>query len=257
MMTMRQRERLSVGLALALLALLTLFAWRHLIGAAAHAQMGHVGTHAMHASSLEFVALSVLMWSVMMVAMMLPGASPMIVTYSTAVRRHGQAHPAAVPTWIFVAGYLAVWTGFSVLAALGQWGLYANELLDSAMGRTGPLLGAGLLVMAGAFQWTALKEACLAKCRTPLSFLLTEWRDGWSGAFVMGLRHGAFCVGCCWALMLLMFVGGVMNLAWMGGLAMYMLAEKVVPAGPLFGRISGLVLIAAGTVVAAGSLLAT
>ncbi|MDO9600088.1 MAG: DUF2182 domain-containing protein [Azoarcus sp.] len=251
MLNLRTRERLSTGLALALLAVLTVLAWHYMIGTAAHAEMGHV---AMPHSSIEFIAVSVLMWSVMMVAMMLPGAGPMILTFSTVARRESPSHTVAVPTWIFVAGYLAVWTGFSVLAALAQWGLYANALLDSAMGRTGPLLGAGLLITAGAFQWSALKEACLTKCRTPLSFLLTEWRDGWGGAFVMGLRHGVFCVGCCWALMLLMFVGGVMSLAWMGGLGLYMLAEKVVPAGMLFGRVSGLVLIATGTVIAANSL---
>ncbi|WP_375056568.1 DUF2182 domain-containing protein [Zobellella sp. DQSA1] len=254
MMNMRARERLSTGVALALLAVLTLLAWYYLIEAASHVAMGHVDPHAMQGSSIPFVAMSVAMWSLMMVAMMLPGAGPMIVTFSTVVRRQSPSRAGVAPTWIFVAGYLTIWTGFSVLAALGQWGLYTSAMLDTAMGRTGPLPGAGLLMLAGAFQWSALKEACLAKCRTPLSFLLTEWRDGWRGAFVMGLRHGAFCVGCCWALMLLMFVGGVMSLAWMGGLALYMLAEKVIPAGRLFSRASGLVLIAAGVALAAGSI---
>lgn len=254
MTKMRVRERLSTGLALGVLTVMTVLAWRYLMGAAVHAEMGHVGTHDMHVSSLAFLAASVLMWTVMMVAMMLPGASPMIVTFSTVAQRQGGSRRSMAPTWIFVSGYLAVWTAFSVLAAAGQLALYEQALLDGAMGRTAPLLGAALLLLAGAFQWSALKQACLTKCRTPLSFLLSEWRDGWRGAFVMGLRHGAFCVGCCWALMLLMFVGGVMSLAWMGGLAIFMLAEKVVSAGPLFSRASGLVLIAAGVAVAAGNL---
>lgn len=254
MTKMRARERLSTGLALALLTLMTVFAWRYLMGAAVHAEMGHVGMHDMPTSSLAFLAVSVVMWTVMMVAMMLPGASPMIVTFSTVAQRQGGSGGGMAPTWIFVSGYLAVWIAFSVLAAAGQLALYEHAMLDGAMGRTGPLLGAGLLLLAGAFQWSALKQACLTKCRTPLSFLLSEWRDGWRGAFVMGLRHGAFCVGCCWALMLLMFVGGVMSLAWMGGLAIFMLAEKVMPAGPLFSRASGLILMAAGVAVAAGNL---
>ncbi len=242
---MRVRERLSSGFALAALAALTLFAWHRLLEMAAHAETGHSAT--MHADGgVAFVATGAAMWSVMMVAMMLPAASPMIVAYSRIGHRRRPARWGLAPTWIFVAGYLAVWTGFSVLGALGQWALHEAALLDVAMGRTGPLFGGALLVLAGAFQWTPLKEACLAKCRTPLSFVLTEWRDGWGGAFVMGLRHGIFCLGCCWALMLLMFVGGVMSLAWMGGLAIYMLVERLIPNGRLFSRASGLVLIAAG-----------
>lgn len=249
---LRARAQLSTAVALALLAGLTALAWAYMIGLAAHADMGHA---AMPATAFEFIAVSVLMWSVMMVAMMLPGAAPMIFTFSTVARRRADGEASAfVPTWIFVAGYLAVWTAFSLLAALGQWALYDRGLLDSAMGRTGPIAGAALLVLAGAFQWSALKEACLTKCRTPLSFLLTEWREGWVGAFAMGLRHGAICVGCCWALMLLMFVGGVMSLVWMGGLGVYMLVEKVVPAGQLFSRISGVVLVLAGVVLAAVTL---
>jgi predicted metal-binding membrane protein len=250
MPSVRAYARLATGLALALLAALTVLAWRYLIGAASQVPVGHVATHA---PAIAFVAMAIAMWSVMMVAMMLPGAAPMIVTFSTVVRRRAPSRTGLAPTGLFVAGYLAVWTGFSVVAAVAQWALHANALLDGAIGRTGPLLGAGLLMVAGVFQWTALKEACLTKCRTPLSFVLTEWRDGWRGAFVMGLRHGAFCVGCCWALMLLMFVGGVMSLVWMGGLAVYMLAEKVVPGGARLSRAGGLVLIAAGVAIAVGS----
>lgn len=248
MADMRDRERLYTGLAL---ALLTLLAWLYLLGHAAHVDYPPA-THAPHGRDMQMLAMGMLMWTVMMIAMMLPGASPMILTFSKVRRQRLATGGTTAPTPLFVAGYLAVWTGFSVLAAVGQWSLHGYALLDSAMGRTGPLLGGGLLIFAGAFQWTSLKEACLTKCRTPLGFLLAEWREGWRGAFIMGLRHGAFCVGCCWALMLLMFVGGVMNLAWMGGLAVYMLAEKVVPGGPLFSRVTGILLIGAGVAVVAG-----
>jgi predicted metal-binding membrane protein len=254
MAMLRDRERLSAGLALAVLTVLTVLAWAYLSGHAAHAHHSP-GAPAPRGWDTQWLAMSTLMWSVMMVAMMLPVASPMILTFNRVYRRRILTDSAAAaPTSLFVGGYLAVWTGFSVIAASGQWALHENGMLDSAMGRAAPLLGASLLVLAGGFQWTPLKRACLAKCRTPLTFLLTEWREGWRGAFAMGLRHGAFCLGCCWALMLLMFVGGVMSLAWMGGLAIYMLAEKLIPAGESFSRAAGVVLIAAGAALAAGSL---
>lgn len=192
---------------------------------------------------------SALMWAVMMVAMMLPSASPMILTYAR-VRQQRVVHGRAwVPTWVFVTGYLSVWIGFGLLAALMQWALHQGTVLGSAMGGAGPVLGGGLLLTAGAFQFSGLKETCMTHCRTPMSFLMTAWRDGARGALVMGVRHGAFCIGCCWALMLLMFVGGVMNLAWMAVLTLYFLAEKLVPHPRQVSRVTGGMLLIAGVVV--------
>lgn len=222
---------------------------------AMHDSMHHAAGHVMPPWNAQTYLIALLMWCVMMVAMMLPAAAPMILTFAR-VRRQRQAasHPA-VPTAVFVAGYLTIWSVFSVAAAAAQWALHDRALL-SMMDEAVPLLAAGLLLVAGAFQWTKLKDACLEKCRTPLTFLATEWREGPWGAFLMGARHGLFCMGCCWALMLLMFVGGVMNLLWMAGLAAYMLAEKMLPGGQTLSRAAGVFLIAAGFGVLASSLVA-
>lgn len=247
MTTMHARERALIGAALLVLSVL---AWGYLVVQGSNS--GMAGPMAMPGTTgrgPEVLALNIPMWAIMMVAMMLPSASPMILTYARVHQQRAADGGAAVPTWIFVAGYLSVWVGFGVLAALAQWGLHQNALLSSAMGKVGPLLGGGLLVTAGTFQFSGLKEACLGKCRTPLSFLMTEWRDGRAGALFMGFRHGAFCTGCCWALMLLMFVGGVMSLTWMAALALYFLVEKLVPRAERLGRITGAALICAGVAV--------
>jgi predicted metal-binding membrane protein len=138
-----------------------------------------------------------------------------------------------------------------VVAAVAQAGLHAAALLSPAMAATSPLLAGGLLVAAGVFQWTPLKRACLAACRSPLSFLMTGWREGRGGALRMGVRHGLYCLGCCWALMALLFVAGVMNLLWVALIAVAVLVEKVVPAGDLVGRVMGVILVAAGVLLAA------
>ncbi len=187
-----------------------------------------------------------LMWAVMMVAMMVPSASPMIVTFASVHRRRLGKQDALVPTAAFVAGYALVWGAFGLAATLAQWGLHQAALLSPMMVTTSPLLGGLLLVTAGAYQWSGLKHACLSKCRTPLGFLLTEWREGNGGALVMGLRHGGFCTGCCWALMALLFVGGVMNLLWVATIAAFVLAEKIAPRGLRVARVAGLGLIAWG-----------
>lgn len=221
------RERLFVGAAL---VVLTLLAWTYLAVTGMRASMAMpMSMAASDGSGLDLAIVSALMWSVMMVAMMLPSASPMILTYARVHQQSSDRGKAAAPPWLFMAGYLAVWIGFSILAAGTQWGLHQSALLSSAMGKVGPSLGGGLLILAGLFQFSHLKQACLSKCRSPLGFIMTEWREGSIGALIMGARHGAYCVGCCWALMLLMFVGGVMNLAWMAALALYFLVEKLAP----------------------------
>ena len=187
-----------------------------------------------------------LMWAEMMVAMMIPSAAPMILTFALVQRKRREQERPFVPTGMFMLGYLIVWTGFSALAALGQWLLHAQALLSPMMVGTSPLLGGALLIAAGVFQWTPLKHACLNHCRSPLSFLMTGWSEGKTGALVMGLKHGAYCAGCCWFLMALLFVAGVMNIWWVGVITLFVLLEKVVPRGLVVGKIAGGVLAAWG-----------
>jgi predicted metal-binding membrane protein len=181
------------------------------------------------------------MWVAMMVAMMLPSALPMILLFAGTQRERAR-RPAAVAA--FTAGYVVVWGGFSVAAVVLQALLQERMLVSSTLATTSAPLGAGILALAGIYQLTPLKQACLVRCRSPLGFLLARWRDGLGGALAMGLRHGAFCLGCCWALMALLFVGGVMNLAWVAVLTVFVLAEKIVARGSWLSRASGVVLLA-------------
>ncbi|MDP3798740.1 MAG: DUF2182 domain-containing protein [Polaromonas sp.] len=186
------------------------------------------------------------MWAVMMAAMMLPSATPMILLYTTIAHgRRAQGEHAAGPGF-FVGGYVAIWTAFSLVAVALQFGLEKAALLSPMMETTSIGLAGTVLIAAGIYQWTPLKQACLRRCRSPLDFVLMHWRNGPTGAFVMGLHHGMFCVGCCWMLMLLLFVGGVMNLVWIAGIAIFVLVEKLVPAGHWIGRGAGLLLIGWG-----------
>lgn len=193
-----------------------------------------------------------LMWAEMMVAMMLPSAAPMILLFASVNRRRREQEGPFVPTGFFLLGYLAVWTAFSALAALAQWTLHAKALLSPTMVSTSPWLGGALLISAGVFQWTPFKNACLTHCRSPLSFLMTGWREGKSGAFTMGLTHGMYCAGCCWFLMALLFVAGVMNMWWVALIAFFVLLEKAAPKGLWLGKLAGALLAAWGvyTIVA-------
>ena len=207
----------------------------------------------MHAWSWVDVGALVVMWVVMMVAMMTPAAAPMILVFAALHRRRAAEGQASVPTAIFVLGYLVVWTAFSVVLAVLQSVLHAAALLSPAMATRSPLVAGGLLMAAGIFQWTPLKRACLAACRSPLSFIMNGWREGRGAALVMGLRHGLYCLGCCWALMALLFVAGVMNLLWVATIAIAVLIEKAVPRGDLVGRIAGAGLVLAGVLTAVGA----
>jgi len=255
--TLLRRDRVIVGTALAILIVVAWLYLLHLASGMSDMAMPDMPTMpamampAMHAWGWVEIGALVIMWVVMMVAMMMPAAAPMIVMFATIRRRRTAEGRPAVPTVIFVLGYLVVWTIYSGVAALAQAGLHAVALLSPAMAATSPLLSGGLLVAAGVFQWTPLKRACLAACRSPLSFLMTSWREGRAGAFMMGLRHGLYCVGCCWALMALLFVAGVMNLLWVAAIAVAVLVEKVVPRGDVVGRLAGVVLTAAGVLLVA------
>lgn len=200
-------------------------------------------------SVLDFV-LMVLMWAVMMVGMMVPSAAPMILLYARLVRTQAGKGRVLAPTGVFAGGYVLVWTLFSVAAASLQWALEQVALLSPLMTSTSSWLGAGLLIAAGAYQLTPLKLACLKHCRSPIHFLATRWRDGTWGALRMGLEHGAYCVGCCWFLMALLFVGGVMNLLWVAAIAALVLIEKVLRTGLIASRLSGALLVLAGLAMA-------
>lgn len=178
-------------------------------------------------SAVEAV-FTLLMWLAMMVAMMTPSALPMLLVFDRIAGARRQAPPSR-STLAFLLGYLALWAGFSVLATAVQAALHAAALLSPGMQGASRVFNGVLLLAAGAYQLSPLKQACLAQCRSPLAFVLSDWREGTRGAFVMGLRHGVFCLGCCWMLMALLFVGGVMNLLWIGGLAAVVLLEKVLP----------------------------
>jgi predicted metal-binding membrane protein len=186
------------------------------------------------------------MWAVMMVAMMTPSATPMILTFAGLNRRQNPNENTGNKSVSFLAGYLIIWFTFSAVATLIQWGFHSVGLLSPELISVTPLIGAILLILAGIYQFTPSKYACLSNCRTPMSFLATEWRDGTSGALVMGLRHGLYCLGCCWTLMLLLFVTGVMNLLWVALIAAYVLIEKVTPTGQRIGRVAGVLMIGWG-----------
>ncbi|HKY92472.1 MAG TPA: DUF2182 domain-containing protein [Nevskiaceae bacterium] len=192
-----------------------------------------------------------LMWTVMMVAMMLPSAAPAILIVARVLRNAGPSHSPVARTNLFVAGYLVVWTAFSAAAtaaqALTAWLAWTNPMMESAS----PWFGAAVLVAAGAWQFTAAKRACLTRCRSPAQFIAEHWRPGAAGALRMGIAHGVYCVGCCWALMALLFVGGVMNLACIGAIALFVLVEKVAPLSFRAAPLAGAALIVAGVTVAA------
>jgi predicted metal-binding membrane protein len=170
-----------------------------------------------------------LMWAIMMVGMMLPSAAPMTLLYAGMVRKAERQGTPMAPIAAFVSGYLAMWCLFSVGATLVQWGLHEAAMLSPMMMAKSQVLGAVLLIVAGVYQLTPWKTVCLDHCRSPANFIAEHWRPGASGAFRLGLHHGAFCLGCCWALMGLLFVGGVMNLLWIAAIAIFVFVEKVLP----------------------------
>ena len=201
----------------------------------------------------EYAALIFAMWWVMMVAMMLPGAAPMLLLFARVNRTQKARDRPYVPTGFFAAGYLTAWGGFSALATGLQWGLEQLDLLGPMMTATNYWLGGAILVAAGLWQLTPLKGVCLRHCRSPLSFLTQQWRPGGLGAFRMGLEHGAYCLGCCWFLMGLLFFGGIMNLFWIVGLALFILLEKTIPIGNWFARIAGVGCTAWGVLMLIGT----
>ncbi len=247
-----RRDRAIVGAALLAIALV---AWLYLLHRSATMprmdmiDMPGMAMPRVHAWDPVDVVLLFVMWAVMMIAMMVPAAAPMVLTFAMVQRKRQEQDRATVPTVVFLLGYALVWTAYAAVAALAQWRLHEADLLSAAMASTSTRLGGALLLVAGVFQWTPVKQACLAKCRSPLAFVMAEWREGRAGALVMGVRHGAYCVACCWALMALLFVAGVMNLLWIAALAILVLVERVLPGGVVVSRIVGVLLLLAGVVV--------
>jgi predicted metal-binding membrane protein len=188
------------------------------------------------------------MWAVMMVGMMTGTAAPMLLLFAGARAARGtRGMPPAV--MMFGLGYTIVWVVFSASAALAQWMLHQTAMLTPAMAVSNGRLAGGILVAAGAYQLTPVKGACLTRCRSPLGFLMTNWRDG---ALRMGLLHGVYCLGCCWLLMCLLFVVGVMNLVWVAALTAFVLVEKIGPFGPIAARVAGATMIGFGTLLITG-----
>jgi predicted metal-binding membrane protein len=243
----RDRLLLSFGLV-AIIAL----SWIYLINASAgmrsmlsqaemHAAMGMAE---MQSWPRELAALFI-MWAVMMVGMMLPSAAPLILLILGVYRRRDDRH-TRLNSLLFLGGYLLVWTLFSLVAASGQIALHRAALLSAEMEARSGILAAAILIITGVYQWLPMKGACLSHCRSPLSFLSHHWREGRAGAVRMGFVHGLFCVGCCWALMALLFIAGVMNLLWVAAIAVFVLVEKLSRQGLLFGRVAGVLLVGWG-----------
>ena len=239
---------------------ITALSWWYMFYLAGSMTMGSMATMEMttgmemagamsHSWSLSDFIANLTMWAVMMVAMMVPSASPTILFYARLQKdKAGKIKP--LPVTLFLTGYLLAWTLFSLGASLLQWGLHEGALLSGAMAINQQWLIALLLLITGIYQWTPLKQACLKHCQSPLGFLMGYWRDNPTGIVRMGWRHGLFCVGCCWLLMLVLFTVGVMNLLWVGLIAGYVLLEKTLPAGQQLSKISSFLLFGAALTIA-------
>ena len=241
------------------IVLITALAWAYLVHLNRHttsptegdtvmAGMGMVMNQPWGAGDL---LLTFVMWAVMMVGMMAVPALPVLLLFAGLhARRVDPGVIPAVPS--FGLGYLIVWLAFSACATAAQWALHEGALLSATLATSSTSVAGVILIAAGAYQLTPLKTGCLARCRSPLGFLMSNWRDGSSGAFRMGLRHGIFCLGCCWALMAVLFVVGVMNLAWVGVLTLFILAEKIGPGGARLSRAGGAILMVLGGALVSG-----
>ena len=254
-----RRDRLVVAGAVALIAAL---AWGYVLWLAADMDMGGMDMTGLRMipagvglmapanaswSLIEFVFVFA-MWAVMMVGMMAPSAAPMILMYAR-VGRHAKVEGKALAaTGWFASGYFLAWIGFSLAATLVQWLVERAALLDPRMATASSAFGGIVLIAAGVYQWTPLKDVCLAQCQTPLQFLMRHggFRGDVQGCLMLGIRHGGYCVGCCWALMALLFVAGVMNVLWIALLTLLILLEKLIPSGRWVARAAGVACVVAG-----------
>jgi len=217
-----RRDRLVIALAL---GAMTVVSWAQMVLPGQAESAGEIlgpccGSH---------FGIAFPMWVVMMAGMMIPSVAPMVLTHAAIVRRSVAGGAPFVPSGLFLGGYLLAWSAFSAAAAGAQVGLHRAAFLDAHSLSVGPWAGAAVLLAAAVFQLSPTKGACLSRCRAPVGYFITEWRDGKAGAVMMGLRHGTFCIGCCWLLMAALFAVGTMNLLWGAVLTMFVLAEKVLP----------------------------
>jgi predicted metal-binding membrane protein len=251
-----RRDRLLISAAL---VLVTALAWAYLVrlDRQMSASMDHdtmmveMGMSMDRSWTAEDVLFTFAMWAVMMVGMMAGSAAPVLLLFGAARRARGERGvPLAVLT--FGLGYILVWVGFSAGAALAQWVLHEAAMLSPAAAAASPHMGGAILIGAGAYQLTPLKGACLTQCRSPLGFLMAHWRDGPTGALRLGSRHGVFCLGCCWALMCVLFVVGVMNLVWVAALSAFVLVEKTGPLGAVLARVAGAAMVGNGVWLVTG-----
>ncbi|QSP94751.1 DUF2182 domain-containing protein [Marinobacter salinisoli] len=240
-------------ITLAGLLAITVLAWLYLIGMASDMDaMATGGMVTFHHWTVSYFILMLVMWIIMMIAMMMPSAAPMVLLYRQVARRNRL--PAVLGTLAFIGGYLLVWSAFSLFATALQWLLEELALLSPMMRSQSALFSGALLIAAGVYQFSSFKQACLKRCRGPLLFITRYWRPGVTGAAEMGVRHGIFCVGCCGALMLLLFVGGVMDLTVIAVIAAVVLLEKLMPGGDRWARaIGGLAIVLGGVLIVAGT----
>lgn len=245
------------------LVLLTAIAWAYVLWLADSMRMGGMDMHGMRMdanpfgvamipslqpwSSVEFILMFV-MWTVMMIGMMTPSAAPMILIYVRVGRQAATQGKPLAPAGFFAGGYLLAWTAFSLIATTAQWLLERASLLTPTMQSASAVLGGLVLITSGLYQWTPVKNACLKHCQSPLMFIQAHggFRQTPLGSIRIGFHHGLYCVGCCWALMALLFVVGIMNVLWIAAISAFVLAEKIVPAGRTLPRIGGGALVVAG-----------
>jgi predicted metal-binding membrane protein len=251
--SLSRRQRVAV---LSALGATTAVAWAYLAALAIDMRDCAAMDMAVHPWTARDFGLTLAMWVVMMIGMMVPTAAPATLVYAAVARKAARQGTPVAPTAAFVAGYAAMWALFSVGATFAQWGLDRAALLSPTMVASTPWLGAALLAAAGLYQLSPYKETCLAHCRSPVHFVARHWRPGVFGAFRLGTIHGVWCLGCCWALMGLLFFGGVMNLLWIAAITLFVLAEKVLPLRRGAVRWSGVALVAASVVVTGRWLLA-
>lgn len=248
--------RLDRILISASIALVTMLAWAYLVhldhqmSAAMQDErmMAAMGMTMDKAWTLADGWFTFAMWTVMMVGMMAPTALPLLLLFAAA-RTGRDRSGLSLTTLSFGLGYIAVWTSFSAGATLVQYGLHQAAFLSPAMASSSGRLSGAILLAAGAYQLTSWKAKCLTHCRSPLGFLMSNWHDGATGAFQMGFRHGVFCLGCCWAIMCLLFVVGVMNLVWIAVMTIFVLIEKVGPAGTFVARLAGAAMVLLGIAI--------
>jgi predicted metal-binding membrane protein len=245
-----RRDRYLISVCL---AIITALSWAYLVHLARHPSsaeeyarmMAEMGMAVDRPWTVVDAFLTFTMWTVMMVGMMTGSAAPMLLFFASAQAKR-EPRRISPRVLLFGLGYLVIWAGFSAIATFAQWAMQRVALLSDTMAASRPTVAAAILIVAGLYQLTPFKGACLSQCRSPLGFFMTNWRDGAGGAFRMGTRHGIFCLGCCWAVMIVLFAVGVMNLAWVAALAVLVLLEKITPAGVFISRASGVAMIGAG-----------